>query len=153
MPRKIYPEVSTYETLMETATDYHEGLKLLGKREDFGHSIQAFYMLTCMCLELSFKAVWKKKGATENDLREVSHDLETVFLRACESGLCGRFVPAPWDVPTIVAFLHPLHKAGQFRYQPEEFLLDVPHPDHIMRVLDAHMNEVGVLLFFPEENL
>lgn len=144
------PEVSTSDALLQTAQQYLIAIRDLREHDPFGHVLQPFYLLVCFCLEISMKAVIKAAGATENDLADVGHDLGEAFAKAIDCGLSGEGT-VPWEIPMIVDQMQRFHKEHWFRYTPQFDTETIPHPDLIIRALNAHVNECAWLERFPRK--
>lgn len=76
------------------------------------------YHIACQTIELTLKAFILIKGATEDEVREIRHDLLKAWERATELGL------RPKDKRTgeIVTMLAPYHLDHGFRYRKTRFV-------------------------------
>ena len=152
MARKPRPEKSTAEVLIGVSKSYQiAARRLTSEVETFAQVAPAFYLLGSYAMELAFKALYKKRGnATEDDLHNLGHDLKAAYNKAIGCGLHERLWSA--DVPIMVGQLHDHHVQNNFRYAPAEGdPLKVPHPDMLMRTLDALLKEVDTVVFGAHE--
>ena len=85
----------------------------------------AFYLLVCFGIELLFKAVALRDGASEQDLRGIGHDLHKAYLRAMRSGNVPHFMT---PLGRFVLELREQHKTRVFRYTPDVPQIEVPLP-------------------------
>lgn len=148
------PEKSTADALIGVAQSYHIAARRLAQdAETFGHVAPAFYLLCSYAMELAFKALYKVRGAaTEDDLVAMGHNLKLAYDKAVENRLHERLWTA--DIAIMVDQLDEHHKNHVFRYTPTGTdPIRVPHPDMLLRTLNALMNEVSCIIFEPEGGL
>ncbi|WP_426050352.1 hypothetical protein [Brevundimonas sp. SL161] len=104
---------ATAENLMMCAKSFALSCQTLLIEDDPVHDL-SIMLLGLTSLELSFKAWIKHHGATEADLRMISHDLTKAYDEAARLGLGDR----TGAVRRAVELLSPLNN-GFIRYMPE----------------------------------
>lgn len=104
---------ATADNLMMCAKGFALSCEALALRKDAAHDL-SIMLLGLTSLELSFKAWIKHHGATEHELRAISHDLRKAYDAAVRHGLGDR----TGAVAKAVDILTPLNK-GFIRYMPD----------------------------------
>jgi hypothetical protein len=96
------------------------------------------YYLACHSIELIFKAFILIKGGTEDEVREIRHDLLKAWDRATELGLC----PKDKRIGEIVIMMAPYHLDHSFRYRKTGFVT-LPVYTELCEVVERLVTEVG----------
>lgn len=104
---------ATSDNLMMCAKSFALSCEALSVKNDPAHDL-SIMLLGLTSLELSFKAWMKHHGATERELRAISHDLRKAYDAAVRLGLGDR----TGAVGEAVDILTPLN-GGFIRYMPE----------------------------------
>ena len=96
------------------------------------------YYLACHSIELILKAFILIKGGTEDEVREIRHDLLKAWERATELGLC----PKDKRIGQIVTMLAPYHLDHGFRYRKTR-LVTLPVYSELCEIVERLVQKVG----------
>jgi hypothetical protein len=87
---------------------------------------------------LVLKAFILIRGGTEDEVREIRHDLLKAWERATELGLC----PEDKRIGEVVTMLAPYHRDQGFRYRQTRFVT-LPVYSEVCEIVARSVQEVG----------
>ena len=117
--------------LARRAEEFAEAAEHLVTKEDLGPVSFVFLFLIGHALELAYKSVLRNRGATEEELKKIGHDLIKSRNKACARfpGELAELEEAGTN--EVVAMISPYYKAKAFEYHTSGFYRI---PDDVVQV-------------------
>lgn len=132
------------ELLWAPADGYLQAIQQLAAKkqhENSGPLSAPIFLLIGFNLELMLKAFHAHNGATDDDLKDLGHDLDASLKKAKDAGW-----KSATEVESLISMMSPLHKSHTFRYLKLADV-EVPDVDKACAILDAWGDEMHAVLF------
>ena len=126
--------------LWTRAKEYRDAFAALNVSEGSSLIFPAYHLL-CHSTELGLKAYLAANGTTVDQLHHIGHDASRALKAAERAGLT-----APAGLKDLVRWSKALNGRRHSLRYPGEVLVNVPHPDECLAVIDDLLNEIQAIV-------
>jgi hypothetical protein len=96
------------------------------------------YFLLCHAMELILKSYLAARGATEKELKQLSHHLVRTYARARKKGFC----PSDARTAGVIRWLSPFHEDLVFRYRKSIGSVQYPAASDVADVVSRLIRQI-----------